>query len=254
MELLSYLPTLSSMTLRLIPAAVFGLFLAGCTVSEVSLDYQPRPGMHIVGRPEVTVGNFYDTRGLAPLFVGTARNAFGMATEQVLLRVPADQAVRNAFLHALEARKMLAADSGKYYLAGEVVELGCTMHTLPTAIARVRLNVLQVGSDGSTFNLLFPNRLDREHRVAAGSHRLPRPQWRIKAGGPAGTSHLLAIVSPFPRDFTRGMDISSGFGSAPAVSGATRTLFVEATGAGSASGAGRAVYGASNVLPIREIP
>ena len=143
------------MTSRLLSAAVFGLCLSGCTVSEVSLDYQPRPGMHIVGRPEVTVGNFYDARGLAPYFVGTARNAFGISTEQVLLRVPADQAVRNAFLHALEARKMLADSGGKYYLAGEVVELGCTMHSLPTAIARVRLNVVQVGSDRIVFSKTF---------------------------------------------------------------------------------------------------
>lgn len=116
------------------------------------------------------------------------------------------------------------------------------------------LYVLQVGSDGSTFNLLFPNKYDRDHRVAAGTHRLPRPQWRIRAGGPAGTSHLLAIVSPVPRDFTRGMDTSSGFGSTPAVSGASRTLFVEATGGQSGSGGGGGTYGASNVLAIRETP
>lgn len=116
------------------------------------------------------------------------------------------------------------------------------------------LYVLQVGSDGTTFNLLFPNKHDGDHRVGAGQHRLPRPHWRIRAGGPVGTSHLLAIVSPVPRDFTRGMNTASGFGTAPAVSGATRTLFVEATGASAAPGAGRGSYGASNVLAIRETP
>lgn len=112
------------------------------------------------------------------------------------------------------------------------------------------LYILQVGSDGKTFNALFPNEYDKDNRVAAGRHVFPRPDWRVRAGGPAGNSYLLAIVSPQPRDFTRGMASGGGFASAPAVTAATRTLFVEATGSSGRSGS----YGASNVLAIRETP
>jgi hypothetical protein len=62
--------------------------------------------------------------------------------------------------------------------------------------------LLMVGSDGQTFDLLFPNRIDRDNYVQAGqAMRLPRSNWEITAQGPAGKDHLLAIVSDAPRDF-----------------------------------------------------
>jgi len=111
------------------------------------------------------------------------------------------------------------------------------------------LYILQVGSDGKTFNLLFPNKLDANNQVSAGSHRFPRPNWRVRSGGPAGTSHLLAIVTPDKKDLGRDMDARQVFATAPANATATRTLIVEATGA--AGGNGR--YGASAVVSIREV-
>jgi hypothetical protein len=66
------------------------------------------------------------------------------------------------------------------------------------------LYLLMVGSDGKTFDMLFPNSLDQSNLVAAGeSLRLPRANWTIKAGGPAGKNHLLALVAESPRDFSR---------------------------------------------------
>jgi hypothetical protein len=112
------------------------------------------------------------------------------------------------------------------------------------------LYVLQVGSDGRTFNLVFPNRLDNNHYVQAGTHRLPRDHWRVRAGGPVGTSYLMAVIAPVPKDFTRGMDASAAFATAPATRSATRTLFVEATGASGGGGS----YGASNIVAIQETP
>ena len=111
------------------------------------------------------------------------------------------------------------------------------------------LYLLQVGSDGKTFNLLFPNKVDGENFLPAGTHRFPRPSWRLRAGGPAGKSHVLAIVSPEKKDLSRGMDGSSVFSSSSANQRNTRTLVVEATGAGS-GGSGR--YGASQVLTVTE--
>lgn len=109
--------------------------------------------------------------------------------------------------------------------------------------------LLQVGSDGKTFNLLFPNKLDDNNFLQAGTHRFPRESWRVRSGGPAGTSHLLAIVSPVKKDLARDMNLSSVFASSAADQRATRTLIVEATGA-DAGGSGR--YGASAVASINE--
>ena len=111
------------------------------------------------------------------------------------------------------------------------------------------LYILQVGSDGKTFNLLFPNKIDTDNAVAAGTHRFPRASWRVRAAGPTGYSHLLAIVSPVKKDLSRDMDASSVFPSSSANQRNTRTLVVEATGAGE-GGVGR--YGASEVVSLRE--
>jgi len=111
------------------------------------------------------------------------------------------------------------------------------------------LYVLQVGSDGKTFNLLFPNKIDGNNFLPAGTHRFPRETWRVRAGGPPGKSHLLAIVSPVKKDLSRDMDASSVFPSSSANQRATRTLVIEATGAGE-GGSGR--YGASEVVTLSE--
>jgi hypothetical protein len=64
--------------------------------------------------------------------------------------------------------------------------------------------LLMVGSDGRSFDMLFPNQLDGANAVEAGQTlRLPRPSWQIKAGGPAGRNHLLAIVADSPREFAK---------------------------------------------------
>lgn len=112
------------------------------------------------------------------------------------------------------------------------------------------LYVLHVGSDGKTFDLLFPNAQDKNNHIPAGSHNFPRPNWRVKAGGPAGTSYLMAVVSPTPKNLEVGMDWSSMFAHSPATTSAARNLITEATGAGSGAGGGR--FGASAVVPIQE--
>lgn len=111
------------------------------------------------------------------------------------------------------------------------------------------LYLLQVGSDGQTFNLLFPNKLDDNNFLTAGTHRFPRQSWRVRAAGPVGASHILAIVSPVKKDLSRGMDVSSVFPSSAANNSNARTLVVEASGA-DAGGSGR--YGASAVVTINE--
>lgn len=82
--------------------------------------------------------------------------------------------------------------------------------------------LLMVGTDGKTFDMLFPNQLDRNNEIQADETlRLPRPSWSIKAGGPAGKNHLLAIVTDAPRDFSKLGMRSAGPFSIVAVNTAT---------------------------------
>lgn len=62
--------------------------------------------------------------------------------------------------------------------------------------------VHMVGTNRADFHMLFPNGLDGENRIeAGGTLSLPRPNWPIEAGGPAGTDHFVVMVSEAPRDF-----------------------------------------------------
>lgn len=63
--------------------------------------------------------------------------------------------------------------------------------------------VALAGSDNKSVYLLFPNDLDQNNKIEAGQQLLlPRPNWRLKAGGPVGTDSLLVLVSDAPRDLT----------------------------------------------------
>jgi uncharacterized protein DUF4384 len=65
------------------------------------------------------------------------------------------------------------------------------------------LYLLMAGSDGKSFDVLFPNKLDAANQVTAGQTvRLPRGQWEVTAGGPPGTTQVLALVTDAPRDFS----------------------------------------------------
>ncbi len=64
--------------------------------------------------------------------------------------------------------------------------------------------VFSGGTDKQHFNLLFPNRLDKAHRIEANIElALPRPSWEIVAGGPPGTNHLVVLVSRHERNLSQ---------------------------------------------------
>lgn len=73
--------------------------------------------------------------------------------------------------------------------------------------------LLMVGSDGTTFDLLFPNQIDKRNEIRAGETlTLPRATWELAVQGPAGKDTLLAIVTESPRDFSRiGMQAAGPF-------------------------------------------
>ena len=66
------------------------------------------------------------------------------------------------------------------------------------------LYVALAGSDNQSVYLLFPNDLDLGNKIEAGQKiQLPRANWRVKAGGPAGTDNLLVVVTDAPRDTSK---------------------------------------------------
>jgi len=66
------------------------------------------------------------------------------------------------------------------------------------------LYLLMVGSDGKTFDLLFPNKLDGDNYIKAEqSVHFPRSSWEVVAQGPAGKDHILAIIADAPRDLSK---------------------------------------------------
>lgn len=111
------------------------------------------------------------------------------------------------------------------------------------------LYLFQIGSDGKTINLLFPNQIDADNKLGAGRHRFPRESWALKAAGPAGTDHLMALLSSEPRNFPGITKQAGVFRSLPATRSATKSLIVVATGAGTGK-QGR--YGASEVITVTE--
>ena len=120
--------------------------------------------------------------------------------------------------------------------------------------------VLMVGTDKSNFNLLFPNAVDGENRIAAGQElELPRPGWAMTAGGPKGADHFVAIVSENPRDFSAaGLKKVDPFGEFPldvaaklAASAGNAPLFA-GTPACKGPGACSARYGAA-IFSVEEV-
>jgi Caspase domain/Domain of unknown function (DUF4384) len=78
------------------------------------------------------------------------------------------------------------------------------------------LYLILLGSDQKSFYVLYPNQLDKENFIRAGKTiNLPKESWQIKATGPKGIDHILAIVSETPRNLNSlsffGSDSNSPF-------------------------------------------
>lgn len=88
------------------------------------------------------------------------------------------------------------------------------------------LYLMMVGSDGKTFDLLFPNKLDANNHVQADQTiQFPRSNWEIIAQGPAGKDHILAIVSDAPRDLASLPMVNAGpFSMVNATAGGKRSI------------------------------
>ena len=59
--------------------------------------------------------------------------------------------------------------------------------------------IYQIGTDGNSLTLLFPNAIDGANYINGGV-QLPRPSWRIVARGPQGVGYFLAVTAEQPQD------------------------------------------------------
>ena len=113
------------------------------------------------------------------------------------------------------------------------------------------LYLLHIGSDGKTFDVLFPNQFDGNESVSAGTHQFPRPSWGgLQAFGPEGTGYIMAYLSSTRKDFGGGMNKLGPFLSTDANGMSARNLNAVASGT-NVSGGGR--YGTSQVVAIEEV-
>lgn len=86
-------------------------------------------------------------------------------------------------------------------LSSEQIRLGDALGASVTPGVSGHVYLIQVGTDGRTQSLLFPNAIDGANFVPAGQTlQLPRPNWRMSARGPAGVGYLVAVLSVQPLD------------------------------------------------------
>jgi hypothetical protein len=109
-----------------------------------------------------------------------------------------EQALQQLFAQR-DAKRPLQATLGR-----STLKIGRDVLDLSVQSARAGyLYVALAGSDNQSVYLLFPNDLDRNNHVEAGQTlQLPRPTWRVRADGPAGTDHLLVMLADAPRDLS----------------------------------------------------
>lgn len=150
------------MRLPLLTLACASLFLAACTPSTVSLDYQPNFAANVRGPSVFHAGEFVDQRGVAPTYIGGIgiRNVVNL--ENIYLKVPASDAVRNAVLHALDARHMLSKGAPHYVLSGEIIDLHCELLKVPYAYAQLRVKM----TDTHTGRIVFAKEFVGERQSA----------------------------------------------------------------------------------------
>ena len=116
--------------------------------------------------------------------------------------------------------------------------------------------VVMLGSDATSFYLLFPNGFDADNRIRANRPlRLPRPDWTLAARGPAGTDRMLVLVTDTPRDIAA-LTLSPPDGAAPFTYALTdlagRSALIDfLTGAGVT---GRSESFGARLLTLQEVP
>ena len=148
----------------------------------------------------------------------------------------------------------LRANKSTYKIRQEPVELSLTS----SRKGYVYLLMVGTGADSKGSVLIFPNDLDRDNLIQPGqAMQLPRQgKWRLTPGGPAGTDHLLAIVTEKPIDFSKaGLSKTAIFqqsGATPENLAALQSAFTRSLVAESAQGSSDDNFGAA-MIKVQEI-
>jgi hypothetical protein len=140
----------------------------------------------------------------APAAVTSAASAAATAPTPAPAPVPApkpltgEQALRQLY-DQRDAKRDVQVSLGKS-------SLSIGRDALDLAVTSDRdgfLYLALAGSDNKSVYMLFPNDLDTNNKISAGQKlSLPRPHWRVTAGGPAGRNHLIVMVTDAPRDLS----------------------------------------------------
>lgn len=93
------------------------------------------------------------------------------------------------------------------------VRVGETIGLQMGSAAAGYLYVYQVGTDGKSLSVVFPNAMDGANYMPGGgvAVSLPRANWRMPARGPAGVGYFLAVVAQKQQDLNKlAADVSEG--------------------------------------------
>lgn len=165
------------------------------SVSEIASCAQERIDQRFVNSPQYNAQHV--TLGGNPGFVpGWFAGAFAPAGAAAAAPADPAAALRDVLAQRDPRRKVeLNVPSTRLQIGQDTLEFSVTS----SHDGYVYLALL--GSDKSSYYLLFPNERDHDNRIRAGETlKLPRPGWRIRAQGPAGVDNMLVVVSEAERD------------------------------------------------------
>lgn len=128
--------------------------------------------------------------------------AAALAAPMVLLGGCASPVVADGGLLARTDAVLRAGqpDSVRLTLSAETVATGDLLTASVLARKTGHVLLFQVGTDGQTLTLVFPNEFDTHNSVQAGEVlSLPRPNWRLRARGPEGIGYLMVVLTEKPQ-------------------------------------------------------
>jgi hypothetical protein len=129
-------------------------------------------------------------------------SAASLASSMVLLSGCASPVLADGGLLARTDAVLRAgrADAVRLTLSPETVLTGELLTASVFARNAGYVHLYQVGTDGKTLTLVFPNEFDTQNSVLAGEVlNLPRPNWRLRARGPEGVGYLVAVLTEWPQ-------------------------------------------------------
>lgn len=89
------------------------------------------------------------------------------------------------------------------HLASPLLKIGSNLALTVRSQRDGFVYVFYRGTQPDSFYLLFPNQLDSVNGISANQDmQIPRKDWSVTALGPAGTDHLMVMVTDTPRDFS----------------------------------------------------